>query len=230
MSASGFEEVLRHAFRQQTGNLYTALPCMIINIHSNLESLMVDVQPVVNELRKDGVNEEHPPILGVPVVFPASSTTMISFPLHVGDTVLCVFAHRGLDNFKSGNGMPSAPTDYRRFDKRDAVAIPGLFPFAKSLNRPAVRKWAHNTNDLTISHNIASGTEVEIRLKANGDISISTDQNITVQAENVTVNATNTTWVGDITHTGTLSSNGVVLSDHVHTGVQAGGSNTGGPI
>jgi len=39
-----------------------------------------------------------------------------------------------------------------------------------------------------------------------------------------------TTITGDITHVGgDLSSNGVVVHLHVHTGVQPGGSNTGGP-
>ena len=35
---------------------------------------------------------------------------------------------------------------------------------------------------------------------------------------------------GSITQTGgTLSSNGIVLATHTHTGVQPGGGNTGGP-
>lgn len=39
-----------------------------------------------------------------------------------------------------------------------------------------------------------------------------------------------TTISGSITQTGgTLSSNGIALDSHTHTGVQAGGSNTGGP-
>lgn len=36
---------------------------------------------------------------------------------------------------------------------------------------------------------------------------------------------------GDFTHTtGQLSSNGIVLDSHQHTGIQPGGSNTGGPV
>lgn len=41
---------------------------------------------------------------------------------------------------------------------------------------------------------------------------------------------TGTAITGNITHAGgTLSSNGIVLDTHTHTGVQSGGSNTGGP-
>lgn len=229
--------LMSDAFRSQMNNVYTAMPCIVVAIPDNLTDMRVDVQPSLNKKYKDGRIEEQPVIFNVPLQMPGSSTTLISFPVHMGDTVLCVFSSRGLDAFKAGNGYPSTPTDFRKFDKRDAMAIPGLFPFSRSVNNPAVRKWAHNTQDLVVSHNISSGTEVEIRLDTSGNLTINTDQDVTVNANNATVNAqssvavsapsmdvnvANTSWNGNINHSGTLSnsgtivSNGVTVSGHIH--------------
>src|SRR5690606_34924800 len=111
--------------------------------------------------------------------------------LFVGDTVLCVFSQVGMDLFKSGRGEYSPPPDFRKMDSRDAIAIPGLVPFSKSLNNPSVRTWGHSTSDCVVSHNIGSGREVEIRLKASGDLIINTNQDVTVNCDDATVNCTN---------------------------------------
>ena len=131
------------------------------------------------------------------------------------------------------------------FDSRDAIAIPCVTPFGKSLNKPGVRSWPHNTADLVVSHNISTGSEVEIRLKPTGDLVINTNQNVTVNCKEATVNASssiglyapsmtvsvaNTTWNGNVTQSGTYVLDGVTMNTHKHTGVMAGPSLTGGPV
>jgi hypothetical protein len=189
MNKPSFEEVLSLSFQKELSNLYTAIPCKITNIPTNLSDLRVDVQPIIDQLYADGVSEQHPQILGVPVVFPAGRDSMMSFPLFVGDTVLCIFSQAGMDTFKSGGGEFAPPPDFRKMDSRDAVAIPGLVPFAKSLNNASVRTWSHNTSDFVVAHNIGSGREVEVRMKPSGDIIINTNQNATVNCNNASVNA-----------------------------------------
>lgn len=191
------ENVLYNAFQHYTNNLYTAIPCIVLTVYNNLEDQKVDVQPCVNQKTYEGDSTEHPPILGVPVVFPASSTSAFTFPINKGDTVLCVFSSKSTDVFKSGSGYPSDPNDFRRFDKRDAVAIPGLFPFQAAVNNPKKRTFSHSTQDAVLVHNIGTGSECEVRLKANGDIVANSPTKFEVNAPDVVVNSDTTTVNAD---------------------------------
>lgn len=256
MKDTSLTDILITQIQIEQAKLNTAIPCIVTNVVGDLKNQRVDVQPSVNTYYKDGTSEEEEQILGVPVVFPSSSTSMISWPINVGDTVYCVFSQRSIDNFKSGDGRPTVPTDYRKMSRRDAVAFPGLTPFGKSLNNPAVRKWPHNTRDMVISHNVGQGTEVEIRLLENGDIIINTDFNVITNSKTATVNVTDTitlngpamavnvpqtTWVGNITMTGNIiqvgnytltgvaTFNGIPFNTHKHIGVTPGGGTSGVP-
>lgn len=237
MKDISFEEFSKLSFDSNARNMYTAVPCIVLSVYDQGADQKIDVQPSVNTLYKDGTDLEHPPIMGVPLIYPASRSSMLSFPIFVGDTVLCIFSHRGIDNFKIGSGRPTVPTDYRKFDKRDAIAIPGLFPFGKALNNPAKRNLSHNTFDAVLTHNIGTSGECEIRLKESGDIEINAPGNkITVNCKDAIVNATTvdinassmtvdvaaTTWNGNITLNGDLTQSGtytldtVIINGHKH--------------
>lgn len=250
MRDTSLTDILETHFNIRQAEMYTAMPCVVTAVVGDMKNQRVDVKPAINTLYKDGTSEEHTQILGVPVILPGSKTTLISFPIEVGDTVLCVFSQRSMDNFKIGNGQPTVPNDYRKMSDRDAIAIPGLVPFAKSLNNPAVRLWEHNTSDLVISHNIGSATEAEIRIKPSGDVIVNTDFNVivnsktaeinvqdsmTINGPQMNINVQQTNWVGNITHTGnytmtgTATFNGIVFNTHKHSGVTAGPSLSGPP-
>lgn len=244
-------DVIRTQFKIDMADIHTAMPCKVVNVYNDNQQQKVDVIPSTNNLLKDGTGEPGMQILGVPVIFPGSMATLISFPINAGDTVLCVFAQRSMDNFKIGSGEPTTANDYRKFSDQDAVAIPGLFPFGKSLNTPQIRKFPHESNrDLCIAHNIASGTEVNILLKQSGDLIINTEQAVTVNCTTGTINATqslsintptlninaNTTnWTGNIIHTGNYTMtgqarfNGRLFDTHTHGGVTPG-TGTSGPV
>jgi hypothetical protein len=223
----------------------------VVNVYSDNQQQKVDVLPSIDDLLKDGSGEPGMQILGVPIIFPGSSATLISFPINPGDTVLCIFSQRSMDNFKIGNGEPTTANDFRKFSDQDAVAIPGLFPFGKSLNTPQVRKYPHESNrDLCIAHNIGSGNEVNLMFKQSGDLIINTEHAVTVNCKTgvmnatesytittpqLNINANSTTWAGNITHsgnytqTGTSTFNGIVFATHKHTGVTPGSGTSGGP-
>lgn len=244
-------DIIRTQFQIDMSDIHTAIPCKIVNVYQNMEQQKVDVIPSVNDLLKDGSGEEGMQILGVPVIFPGSATTLMSFPINPGDTVWVMFSQRSMDNFKIGNGEPTTANDHRKFSDQDAVAIPGLFPFGKSPNTPQIRKFPHEPNrDLCIAHNLASGTEVNILLKQDGQLIINTEAAVTVNCKDGVINATSsytintpqlninasaTTWAGNITHTGnytqtgTSTFNGIVFATHKHTGVTPGSGTSGGP-
>lgn len=236
-------DVIRTQFQIDMAEIYTAIPCKVVNVHGENEQQRVDVVPAVDTLLKDGTTEPGMQILSVPVIFPGSKTTLISFPINIGDSVYCIFSQRSMDNFKIGNGEPTVANDYRKFSDQDAVAIPGLFPFGKSINRPSIRKYPHSSNrDLCIAHNVASGTEVNIIFKQSGNMIINTEQDVTVNCTTGTMNATeeytistpslivnaeqtvwtgDTTMFGDVTQTGNniLTGNYTQLGNYTITGV-----------
>lgn len=215
------QETLQSAVEHHLENMNTCVPGFVIRTINDLQGQQIDVQIAINFKGYDGSSQERPPILNVPVVFPASSTSAITFPLNPGDPVLLVFSQRGLTAWKGSNGYASTPTDYRMHDIRDCFAIPGPFPVGRAPNNPAKRRWPHSTHDLVVAHNLGSGTEVELRLSESGSLIINTDMNVEINATQALVNVPNSTWTGDINHTGMFINNGVVMSNgvtlHSHT-------------
>lgn len=236
MIAGLAEDTILSVILKQQAKLMTCMPCKITQVMDDGVQAKVDVQPLVNVLYQDDTGQERGQILGVPIVYPASKTSMVSFPINVGDIVLCVMASRSIDNFKSGIGEPQTPTDNRRMSARDAIAIPGLFPFATNPVNPALRKFPHDTRDMVMAHNLGSGTEVEIRLTPAGKIIINTEfeglevnaktatlnitEKISINAPDMDVNVGNTNWNGNIKHTGNLDHQGSTTQkgDYTQTG------------
>lgn len=254
---ASLQELLVSAFQSQSNNLYTAIPCIVIAVRDGLEGAMVDIQPTINQKMKDSTVKERPPILGVPVSFPVSSTAGVLFPVKVGTTGTAIFSMRNLDAWKSSSGGPSTPLNFAKFDKGDALFFPGIQPPGVSLSNPAKHIWQHSTDDVVVFNNISTGTENEVRLKSSGDVQVNTNQNVFVVCNNATVTAQqnitldctnfdvtastatfaigNTTWVGNINQsgdyvqTGTYTLDSININLHKHTGVTPGAGTSGGP-
>lgn len=186
--SSLLQEALSASFNYQADSIHTIIPCIVLAVRDNLNGMMVDIQPTINQKLEDGTTAERPQILGVPVQFPCSKTAAFTFPINVGDTGIALFSMRNLDAWKNGTGRPTAPMNNAKFDKGDAIFIPGIQPPSVSINNPAKRTWPHDTKDAVLVNNIGTGNEVEIRLKANGDCIINTNQNVEVNCENLTAN------------------------------------------
>lgn len=187
MREGSLQELLNSAILYQTSKMFTALPCIVIRTY--MDEQRVDVQPVVDQIDREGNYTHFPPILSVPLMFPSSSTSMFSFPVNTGDTVLCVFIQRSTDVFKSSDdGKPQPPNDLRKYDKRDAVAIPGLWPFKKAMNNPSKHNYSHSTEDTVVVHNLGSSSEVEIRLKPSGDLIINSPTKVEVNCVDAEIN------------------------------------------
>lgn len=223
------QETLIAAFQSQANNMWTAIPCIVVAVH--LDKQMVDIQPAINQKMKDGTTRERPVIMGVPISFPVSKSAGFTFPIAIGDTGLAVFSMRNMDAWKSGNGKPATPMNFAKFDKGDAIFIPGIQPTSIAVNNPAKRIWDHSTADAVLVNNIGTSLEAELRIKPDGSIMIRTSGAVSVECDTadvlanssasittpqLTVDAMNTTWTGNVTHTGTFSFNGVVFSTHRH--------------
>lgn len=198
LSAS-LQEMLVSSSDYTLSNIYTSIPGVIVTI-KHMGQLCVDVQPTVNVRTQDGSeNTQRPPILNVPYQQPISTKGGLTFPVSVGDPVWLNFSMRGLEVWKRGNGTPDSPADMRTFDPRDCMATP-LYPFGMSPNQSDKRSLPHDPSDVVLVHNIGTGSEVEVRLKPNGDVQINSPTRVIVSAqndiefnsENFTVNASST--------------------------------------
>lgn len=245
---SSLQELVVASFDAQIANQYTSIPCIVISVDG---PNMVSIQPTINNKSRDGTVVERPPILGVPVGFPVSSTAGMTFPIKVGDTGLAVFSMRNLDGWKAGNGRPSSPQNFAVMDKGDAMFYPGLQPPGSSINSPGKHVLAHNTADTVMFSNIG-GNEAEVRIKADGSIEINTSQQpVTINCSEAIVNAStsiqltspamivdceNMTFVGNITHqgdytqVGTYTLNSININLHKHIGVTSGNGTSGTPV
>lgn len=176
MTDMTFESATKALFEYQMRNIFTAIPAKVMMVE-NAGEQRVSVKPLVNAVFPDwDDSEEFPTILSVPLMYPSSSSSAVVFPVHAGDTVLLVFAQSCMDVFKCGDGSAQPPSDYRRFDKRDAIAIPGLFPFGSAINQVSKHTLPHSTDDLVVFHNLGTSAECELRMKQTGKIEINGNQ------------------------------------------------------
>ena len=237
MSVDVIQDAMMSAFESQMGNVYTAMPCVVVAIRDSLQGQMVDIQPSLNQKFKDGSVQERPVILGVPVSFQVSKTAGFTFPINVGDTGTAIFSMRNMDTWKSGNGRPTSPANAAKMDKSDAIFFPGIQPPGVAVNNPSKHILTHNTQDTVMFANLG-GDESEVRLKADGSVEVNTSNkpviincsdatvnastSINLNAPTMTVDVANTLWIGNINHTGNYtgvgvqSFNGVIFSTHRH--------------
>lgn len=217
--------MIEDAIEWWMGNRFTAMPATVVSYDFDNQS--VDVTPDIDAIDQEGNTYKRPTIAAVPVVFPCSPTSAITFPLPAGSKVLLVWSMRSVDNWKqNGSGTPS---DYRMFDIRDAYAIAGAYPRNQTKTRAG-----QSADDLVLVHNIG-GSQCELHLKASGDILAKTPTTFNVQCKDFVVDATHTQinspidTSSTITAAGDVVGAGVSLNSHTHGGVSSGGSNTGVP-
>jgi hypothetical protein len=207
-------------------NKYTAMPAKVVRY--DFENQCVDIIPCINVIDPDEKTEEpRPTVPAVPIVFPCSSTSAITFPIKVGDYVLAVWSMRPVHLWKQ-NGSGS-PEDLRKFDIQDAFAIPCTFPRNQTKTR-----YGQSPDDLVLIHNLGEN-QTELHLKASGDIVANTPTKFQINCNQLEINASSTqinspvTTNSSVTATGDVVGAGISLSTHVHGGVVVGGSNTSGP-
>lgn len=205
MEGLSLEGLLRQYTANSTAKMFTAIPGRVVGT-PNLDQQRIDVQILVNKVTTDDVSRKHPTLLNVPLIFPGSQSSQFSFPVVSGDTVMLVFSQRSIDRFKLGAKTTHTPLDFRKYSRNDAVAIPGLFPFEDAVNNPSKHSLTHSTADTVVTHNIGTGAECEVRLKASGDVIINSPGKVEVNCQESVVNAANSSEVNTQTATVTASS------------------------
>lgn len=187
-------EILTASSQYALSEVYTNIPGIILAV-KDMGQMVVDVQPTINIRSQEGdENTPRPPILNVPLKMPVSNQGGLTYPVAPGQPVWLEFSMRGMEIWKRGNGSPEAPVDMRTFDPRDCCASP-IYPFQSSPNQSSKRTLTHNPQDVVLVHNIGTGSEVEIRLKPNGDVFINSPTKVTVNCQDAEINAESSTSV-----------------------------------
>ena len=172
--------------------------------------------------------DKMPVLLDCPVVFPGGGGVTLTFPIAVGDEVLMVFASRCIDAWWQQGGIQNQNA-VRMHDLSDGFVIPQV--------RSQKRRFTVSTSAAQLRSDDGS---VVIELHASA-------KTLHLTAPNGAVIDANTTINGNLQVNGTIVSSTSVTaptvrgttdvvfgsksaSAHVHSGVQGGSSNTGGPV
>lgn len=187
--------------------IWTAFPAIVESV--DLARMVCSVQPAIQGTIEDENGNTTmvnlPTLINVPIVFPGANGFTITFPLAAGDEVLIVIASRCIDAWWQLGGV-QVPMEARMHDLSDGYAIPG------PKSQPNVISGISSTG-LQV-RNDAGTTYIEIA--ANGKIKLVSPAGVEI--------------TGNLLVSGEVTAGTIPLKTHKHTGVTAGGANSGGPI
>lgn len=209
-------EAMRVALQGFQAEIWTALPGIIESFDP--VKMTVRVQPAVKA--RVFSHDDNPPLPGavleadnwwnvplpllvdVPVMFPGGGGFTMTFPVVAGDEALVVFSSRSIDNWWYQGGVQNQSV-LALHDLSDGFAFVGVRSQPRVLT-PAVSATAVaiRSDDNTVHIKIAAG-EIEIIAPA---IKLGTTLKKLVTEDAV-----------------------AIFNAHVHSGVQTGGGNSGGP-
>lgn len=158
------EELLTLAINSFLEDVHTGLPGRVDEYFP--ETQKANIKPLIKRriIHEDGSEllEELPVIPDVPIAFDRTGKFFITFPVAKGDLVRLHFLERSIDNYLSGIGDDTDPDEFRRHDLSDAIAVPGLYPFRRSIKDI-------NSVNLVMGHDEGG---IQIHLTPNGTMEV----------------------------------------------------------
>lgn len=234
-------EVLRHTISSQ---LRVALPGIIQSFDA--ETITCTVQPAIKGVISDAQGRAQsvalPLLVDVPVIFPRGGGVTLTFPVSAGDECLVVFGDRCID-FWWQNGGVQETIDPRQHDLSDAFAFVGPQSQAKKISGISLHAAQLRSDDGAAFVEVAAGHAITVNtpgtLKATAQGGVDVTAPTIVLNGNVTINGNLSQGMGDsggsasingpVSVKNDITAAGISLTNHVHTGVQSGGSKTGKP-
>lgn len=123
-------EILSIAIESRLATVHTCIPGRVIayDKDSNLAEIQVEVRQFYPP---DDVETELPPLVDVPIQWPAvSDSCYMTFPIKKGATGMIHFCERDFSNWLMDGG-DQGPEEYRRFSISDSFFVPGIAPKGK---------------------------------------------------------------------------------------------------
>jgi hypothetical protein len=130
------EDVIADILDDRISAIHTAMPAKVVKYYPDTQ--VADCQPLIKSVRYDETGAQvvtsYPVLPRVPVVHPRGGSFFIHFPLAINDFVMLVFQESAIDRWRAVGGREAHPADLRKHALGNAVAYPGLYPTAESLN------------------------------------------------------------------------------------------------
>lgn len=201
--------------------LWTALPGIIDTFDP--QNSTARVQPALQVQVKGRKGEltwvTMPLLLDCPVCFPGGGGFQLTFPIKPGDDCLVVFASRCIDTWWENGGLQQQ-AELRMHSLSDGFVLVGV----RSL--PQLPSVQVSPNHVELR---ADDGDSVIRITSGGRVEVVSDVEVEVTAPTITLNGS-VTINGTLDVTGHVIGEGIDLHDHIHSGVDAGGSNSGPPV
>lgn len=221
----------------------------LISFNSENATATVQIaQQTITGVSPEGIktSTQFSPLVSVPVFILGGGGISATFPFGEGDECLVIFNDREIDNWLISGGINSVPTTQRVHDLSDGMCFIGFRSFPRSLNGYSTNSAQLRTDngetyvEVTQAGVVNAVSPTSINLTApEVNINASTSVTIDTPVETITgtLNVENTgsetepfTVNGNMEVTGDVVASGVSLVNHVHSGVQSGGSDTGPPV
>lgn len=127
-----FDTIETHIQRFES-SLYTATPAIVETYDP--ETATISCYPAIYKADKDGVLLQESILEGVPVMFPSTKYTAITFPLTKGDKVMLLFGQQDMDLWLESSDDIEKPQTLRRHNVNDAVAYPTTLKYNSGVVR-----------------------------------------------------------------------------------------------
>ena len=209
-------------------------------------------QQKVTSISPTGVRtlQSFAPLVSVPVFVLGGGGLSATFPITQGDECLVLFNDREIDNWLLAGGTETAPTTPRLHDLSDGMCFVGFRSYPRSLAGYSTNSAQLRTDDGAAYWEVTAAgvlngvsptsinlTAPQVNITASDSVNVTTPvETITgiLSVENVDGASNPCTINGEIRATGDMvagyGSADISLLSHRHTGVQAGGSDTGEPV
>lgn len=189
----------------------------------------VSATPLVAQRDADGKALEQVSIPQLPFFRLCCGSAAVVTDPQPGDVGLAVFAQSDISGLQAGKSETVPPGSFRSFDMSDGIYLGGILGTAP-------QTYLHldpQKGEITIKCPTKVTIEVpEVEIKARSSVTMDTPL-VTVKGIIVQTGENGggaSSFKGGFTNTGgSITSNGITLESHTHTGVQSGGDSTGEP-
>lgn len=182
----------------------------------------VDVTPLVTQIDGAGTPTPHVTIYNLPYFRLQGGANAIIIDPEPGDIGIAVFASRDISKVKSTKKQ-APPGSFRQYSFSDGMYLGG------TLNGTPTQYVQFSAAGIRIhSPTLVKLDAPDIQLVAE-TVEINASTSTTITTPDFIVNG-NTQMNGTLNSTGNITGGGISLNSHLHTGVQSGGGNTGGPV
>lgn len=221
---AAMEEAINAIIDSRLAAVHTHVPFRVVSVDYSKKPPTLVAQPTIKATvaQPDGSQKwvDLPQVPDVPIHFPGGGGVSMTFPIKAGDEGLLMISTRSIDQQQQSGG-DQQQLDLRPHDLSNAYAMVGTRTQATALDSVAGASTQIRSDD--------GKHVVDINPSSGLSLSSSEAVNLAVGGQSMSFSKDGISVTGTVNVTGDIVLNGVSLKNHVHGGVQTGGSDTSTP-